>query len=35
VPSVGPRVILKEAQRYSRCLNVKSLPWGLLSTFEA
>ena len=35
VPSFGPRVVLKGAQRYSRCLNVKPFPWGLLSTFEA
>ena len=35
VPPFGPRVVLKGAQRYSRCLNVKPFPWGLLSTFEA
>ena len=35
VPSFGPRVVQKGAQRYSRCLNVKPFPWGLLSTFEA
>ena len=35
VPSFRPRVVLKGAQRYSRCLNVKPFPWGLLSTFEA
>ena len=35
VPSYRPRVAEKGAQRYSRCLNVKPLPWGLLSTFEA
>ena len=35
VPSLRPRVALKGAQRYSRCLNVKPFPWGLLSTFEA
>ena len=35
VPSYRPCMALKGAQRYSRCLNVKPLPWGLLSTFEA